>query len=180
MTQVPCGSSKLHELVRAFLQRGVSPLIRDSLLWPDVTPIHGLGLRRELARAVLMGQLRGDPDRQSCRRLSCNGVTMVQSTESREGVDCALSPTSDRYWSTGWRILRQSEVGSIFMVVAHILGHQPLEVLRMQYDHVVEQVSSATPDPALRDTVLPRTAKGSAGGLASQVSYRRNHIRSEL
>ena len=48
---------------------------------------------------------------------------MVQSTQSREGVDCALSPTSDRYWSTGWRILRQSEVRPIFMVVAHILGY---------------------------------------------------------
>jgi len=57
---------------------------------------------------------------------------MVQSTESREGVDCALSPASDRYWSTGWRILRQSEVGPIFMVVAHILGQQPLEVLLIQ------------------------------------------------
>ena len=38
-------------------------------------------------------------------------------------MDCALSPTSDRYWSTGWRILRQSEVRPIFMVVAHILGY---------------------------------------------------------
>jgi hypothetical protein len=50
------------------------------------------------------------------------------------------------------------------MVIAHILGQQPPEVLLIQDDLVVEQVSSATSDPALRHTVLPRTAKGSAGG----------------
>jgi hypothetical protein len=66
---------------------------------------------------------------------------MVQSAESREGVDSTLSPTSDRRWSTGWRILRQSEVSPIFMVVAHILGQQPLEVLLIQHDHVVQQVA---------------------------------------
>jgi hypothetical protein len=105
---------------------------------------------------------------------------MVQSAESREGVDCALSPTSDRCWPTRWRILRQSEVGPIFMVIAHILGQEPLEVLLIQDDHVVEQVSSATSDPSLRQAVLPRTAKGSAGGAASQASHRRNYIGSEL
>ena len=67
-------------------------------------------------------------------------------------MDCTLGLTSDRYWSTGWGILRQSEVSTIFMVIAHILGHQPLEVLLIQDDHMVEQVSSATPDPAFRDT----------------------------
>src|SRR5450755_412456 len=43
-----------------------------------------------------------------------------------------------------------------------------------------EQVSSATPDPAFCDTVLPRAAKRSADRLASQACNRRNHIRSEL
>jgi hypothetical protein len=95
-------------------------------------------------------------------------------------VDCVLSPASDRYRSTDWRVLRESQVRPIFMVIAHILGQQPLEVLLVQDDHVIQQVSTATSDPALGDTVLPWAAKGSAGGLASQVSYCRNHIRSEL
>jgi PAS domain S-box-containing protein len=126
-------------------------------------------------RTVLIGTIN-----RVCRSLSCDGVTVVQPAESRAGVDCALSRTSDRYGSTGWRILRQSEVGPIFMVVAHILGQQALEVLLIQDDHVVEQVASATPHPALCHTVLPRTAKGSAGGLAPQVSYSRNYIRSKF
>ncbi len=95
-------------------------------------------------------------------------------------MDRAISPISDRDWPTGWRILRESEVRPIFMVIANIFGHQPLEVLLIQHDHVVQQVSSATPHPALCDAVLSRTAKGSADGLASQVFHSRNHIDSEL
>src|ERR1022692_2254023 len=127
-----------------------------------------------------MAQLRVGPDRQSCRRLSCNSVTMVQAAEPGERKNLAFHPRTQRYWPTGWHVLRESQVRPIFMVVAHILGKQPLEVLLIQDDHVVEQVSSATPNPALRDTVLPRTAKGSAGGVASQASHRRNYIRSQL
>jgi ParB family chromosome partitioning protein len=39
----------------------VRPLMRDSLLRPDVTPIRGLGPRRELAHEVLVGRLRVGP-----------------------------------------------------------------------------------------------------------------------
>ena len=38
-----CGSSKRPVLVKSFLPRGVSVLIRDSLLRPDVTPQQRLG-----------------------------------------------------------------------------------------------------------------------------------------
>ena len=37
----------------------------------------------------------------------------------------------------------------------------------MQYDHVIQQVPSATPNPTLGDSVLPWTAKGGSHGLAS-------------
>jgi hypothetical protein len=105
---------------------------------------------------------------------------MMQAAESGKRENLASRGRIYRCWPTCWRILRQSQVRPILVVVANILGHQPLEVLLIQDDHVIQQVSSATSDPALRDTVLPRAAEGSAGGVASQVSYRRNHIRSEL
>ena len=38
-----------------------------------------------VTRAVLIGTIRVDPDRQSCRSPGRDGVTMVQSAESREG-----------------------------------------------------------------------------------------------
>src|SRR5260370_40156745 len=50
----------------------------------------------------------------------------------------------------------------------------------VQDNHVVQQIPSATPDPAFRDTVLPRTAKGGTGWLASHFCDSRNHIASKL
>jgi hypothetical protein len=48
------------------------------------------------------------------------------------------------------------------MVVEQVRRHQPLEMPLIHDDHVVQQVASATSHPALRNTVLPRTAKGRA------------------
>jgi hypothetical protein len=50
----------------------------------------------------------------------------------------------------------------------------------VQDNHVVQQIPSATPDPAFRDTVLPRTAKGGTSWRASHVPDSRNHIGSKL
>jgi hypothetical protein len=84
-------------------------------------------LAAKASAAVLNWDRESCSDRQRCRSLCRDGIKMVQSTESREGVDRAISPISDRYWPTGWRILRESEVRPIFMVIANIFGHQPLE-----------------------------------------------------
>jgi len=46
-------------------------------------------------------------------------------------------------------------MGSILMVVADVLGHEPFQVSLVQDNHVIEQVSSATTDPTFRDPVLP-------------------------
>ena len=50
----------------------------------------------------------------------------------------------------------------------------------MQYDHVIQQVPSATPNPTLGDSVLPRTAKGCSHGLASQTRGKGDHVAAEL
>jgi CRP-like cAMP-binding protein len=50
----------------------------------------------------------------------------------------------------------------------------------IQDDHMVQQVASATSHPALRHTVLPRTAKGRASWLASDVPHSRKHLNSKL
>jgi len=39
----------------------------------------------------------------------------------------------------------------------------------IEYDYVVQEVSPTTSNPTLRNTVLPRAAKGRAHWLASQV-----------
>ena len=63
---------------------------------------------------------------------------MMQSPESRIGVDRTISSIFDRCGPTDWRVLRESEVCPIFMVVADIFGHQPLEMLLVQDDYVVQ------------------------------------------
>src|SRR5713226_883157 len=99
---------------------------------------------------------------------------MVQAAESWQGLNLAFSPRADCCWPTCWRVLRESEMSPILVVVEHVLRHQPFEMPLIQDDHVVKQVSSATSNPALGNTVLPRTAKGSADGLASDVPHCRN------
>lgn len=100
---------------------------------------------------------------------------MVQTAESRQGVNLASHRSAYRGWPTCWRILRESEVRPILMVVANVLGHQPLEVLLIQDDHVVQQVSSTTPHPALRDTVLPRTTEAGPLGLDAVALHSFDH-----
>ena len=47
----------------------------------------------------------------------------------------------------------------VVVVVADVLGHEPLEMPFVEYDDVIEQVPAATPDEAFRNTVLPWTSK---------------------
>src|SRR6476660_3598256 len=55
----------------------------------------------------------------------------------------------------------------VLVIIEQVGRHQPFEMPLIQDDHVVQQVASATSHPALRNTVLPRTAKGRASWLAS-------------
>ena len=103
-------------------------------------------------------------------------VTMVQPTEPWQGLNLAFSSRADRYWPTCRRILLETQVRSILMVVAHVFCHESLQMPFVEDDHVFEQISSATPNPTLGDTVLPRTAKGSACWVASHFLHRRHHI----
>ncbi len=59
----------------------------------------------------------------------------------------------------------------VLVVVEHVFRHQPFEMPLIQDDHVIKQVSPTTSNPALSNTGLPRTAKGSADWLASDVPH---------
>jgi hypothetical protein len=66
------------------------------------------------------------------------------------------------------------------VIIEQVGRHQPFEMPLIQDDHVVQQVASATSHPALRNTVLPRTAKGRASWFASHVPHRRKYLGSKL
>ncbi len=69
---------------------------------------------------------------------------------------------------------------SVFVVVEKVGRHQAFEMPLIQDDHVVQQIASATSYPALRNTVLPGTAKGRSSWLASHVPHSRNDLGAKL
>jgi hypothetical protein len=49
-------------------------------------------------------------------------------------------------------------VYSLLVVVLDVLAEKPPQVLLVDHDHVIEQLSPDGPDPALCDPVLPRAS----------------------
>src|SRR5260370_6222521 len=105
---------------------------------------------------------------------------MVQRAESRKGLNLVLTLRANCCGPACGRVLRESKMSPVLMVVEHVGRHQLFEMPLIQDDHVVQQVASATSHPALRNTVLPWTAKGRASCLASHVPYSRKHLGSKL
>jgi len=84
---------------------------------------------------------------------------MVQPAESRKGLNLALARRANFCSTTCWRVLRESKMRPVLMVIEQVGRHQSFEMPLIEDDHVVQQVASATSYPALGNTVLPRTAK---------------------
>ena len=124
--------------------------------------------------------IKADPDSQGLSELSCYRVTMVQATESREGLNLASNRKTGHNRPTRWRVLGEPEMRPIRVVVAHILNHQPLQMSLIEDDHVVEQVSSAAPYPTLSDAVLPRAAKRGSRWPTAHVSDERYYVVAKL
>ena len=102
---------------------------------------------------------------------------MVQATESQKGLNLPFTRRAHFCRPTCWRVLRESEMRPVLVIIKQVGSkHQPIEMPLIQDDHVVQQVASATSHPALRNTVLPRTAKGRASWLASHVPHSRKHL----
>src|ERR1700732_1559479 len=66
---------------------------------------------------------------------------------------------------------------AVFMIIADIIGKQPPQVVVIQSDHVIQQLPAAALDPALRNSVLPRTLDRSANTLDSNRSNRGGNLR---
>src|SRR5215471_7741252 len=77
-------------------------------------------------------------------------ITVVQSTQSIMGKHATRGYAAS---SAPWRSLAQSKVRAVFVMIGDVLGKKPLQVPLVQDNHVIEQVSSTTPDPTLRNPV---------------------------
>ncbi len=61
---------------------------------------------------------------------------------------------------------------SVFVVVVDVLAKESPQVPLVDHDHVVEQLSPDSPDPALRDPVLPGTSIGRPFRFESEIADR--------
>src|SRR6478672_12038394 len=75
--------------------------------------------------------------------LRCHGITMVQPAESRKGLNLPFTRSANFCRPTCWRVLRESKMRPVLVIVEHVGRHQPFEMLLIQDNHVVQQVASA-------------------------------------
>lgn len=104
-------------------------------------------------------------------------VAMMQTTESRErnylgATERASSPVR--------RFLIQSQVSSIVMVVRDIIRDKPPQMALVRRNHVIQQISSTTSNPAFRHSILPGTANCCVQRFNTDASNCCRHLESVL
>jgi hypothetical protein len=66
-------------------------------------------------------------------------------------------------------------VDSIVVVVVDVLAKESPQVPLVDHDHVVKQLATNGADPALRDSVLPRTSMGRPLWVDPEIADRLGH-----
>src|SRR5579862_4325910 len=74
--------------------------------------------------------------------------------------------------------LSHSKMRTVFVMVGDVLGKQPLQMRLVESNHRVEQLTSAAPNPALGNTILPGTFEGGPHGVYLQGSNGCRDLRS--
>jgi len=100
----------------------------------------------------------------------------MQPTKSRQRNDLVSAPRSRGRNATVGCVLPQSEMSAIFVVIADVVFQQSFQVPLVQNDDVIKQISTHTPNPALGETILPRTAECRADGFSSVLLDGRNNV----
>ena len=66
------------------------------------------------------------------------------------------------------------------MIVTDVLVHQTSQMAFIQYDYMVEEVSSTTADPMLGNDILPRTSEAGSFGLDPEALHRSGDLCIEI
>jgi len=82
-------------------------------------------------------------------------VTMMQAAEPWHGDDLAICTRMDLCFTSRRCFLLQREMRSVPVIIADVIRHQSFQMPLIEHDDMVEQVSAAVADPALRNAVLP-------------------------
>ena len=78
------------------------------------------------------------------------------------------------------RSLCQCEMSAVLVVIANVIIHETFQMLLVQNNHMVEQISAAVANPALGEAVLPWAPKTGPLWLDIETPYRLNHFFVEL
>ena len=105
---------------------------------------------------------------------------MMQAAESRHGIDLATCIVMNLGFTTCRSSLLQSKMSSVLVIITNVITHQSFQMPLIEHDGMVEQIPAAVADPALRDTVLPRTSEAGPLGLDAEALHGLNHILMEL
>ena len=68
----------------------------------------------------------------------------------------------------------------VLVVIADVLIKQPSQMSSIQHDHMIQEISTDTADPALRNSILPGTAECSSHWPGAPRLHGRNNIGAEL
>ena len=84
------------------------------------------------------------------------------------------------HWPSIWRVLIKGIVNPVVVVVVHVIANEPSEMLFIQRDDMVENLSAAASNPALRSPVLPGCLNTRALRPEARCFQESNHIRIEF
>src|ERR1700690_3603480 len=105
---------------------------------------------------------------------------MMQATESGHRYNAATCTRALLCFATRRRFLHQPEMRPVVVIVTDILVHQTLQMAFIHNNHMVEQITSAVADPALCDTVLPRTSEAGSIRLNAKALHGRDDFLVEV
>ena len=91
-------------------------------------------------------------------RCRCPSASVMQTADSllcpgrANYIRPRFGPPSPR------RLLIQSEMSSVVVIIANIFEAEPYQMSLVQRDHVIQHLTAYAPYPSFRDSVLPRAA----------------------
>ena len=73
--------------------------------------------------------------------LRCHRITMAQATESRKGLNLPLTRRANFCRPTCWRVLGESEMRPVLVIIEQVRRHQPFEMPLIQDDSLCRAVN---------------------------------------
>ena len=83
-------------------------------------------------------------------------------------------------WPAIRRILFQGVVNAVLVVIAHIITHEPAEMLFVQRDHMVQDLSATASDPSFGGSILPGRLDARPFWFQTRRLQKRNHVSIEF